>query len=349
MDNLVYSQFCEINLDDPFFDSLKSDYKEFSIWFHRKNSDYAYVLYGQYGIDGFLYLKFENEVTDIIPPIYNKHILKVGTFKFNPRGTLRGQRFIKKILDIAIANRVELVYLTVFEKHTYLISLFTQYGFYQAGQKQTSNGIEYVYARNMHLAVGDILLDYPYIPSTTNKFLLAIHPLYHTRLFPESRLFNESPNIVQDVSHSNSIHKIYISAAYNANMLRRGDVLVIYRTGDGNGPAYHRAVVSSICVVEEVKHISEFPSEDAYLQYCAKFSVFTSSELSNFYREKRYPYIIRFTYNMALPKRTNRKELLDNNVIEDQTRIVLQHISNDQFNCILRLSQADESFIINQA
>ncbi|AWX14813.1 N-acetyltransferase [Mergibacter septicus] len=347
MENLIYTKFENINLDDLFFDSLKSDYEEFSAWFHRKNNDYAYVLYGQDGIDGFLYLKFENEVTDIVPPIYNKHILKVGTFKFNPKGTLRGQRFIKKILDIAIANRVELVYLTVFKKHTYLINLFTKYRFSEAGQKQTSNGVEYVYARNMRLTVGDILLDYPYIPSTTNKFLLAIHPSYHTRLFPESRLFNESPDIVQDVSHSNSIHKIYISAAYNANILRRGDILVIYRTGDGNGPAYHRAVVSSICLVEEVKHTSEFLSEDEYLQYCTKFSVFTSSELSSFYRERRYPYVIRFTYNMALPKRINRRELLDNNLIGDHTRIVLEPISDNVFQSILRLSQANESFIVN--
>lgn len=349
MENLIYTKFENINLNDPFFDSLKSDYKEFSDWFHRKKDDYAYVLYGEYGIDGFLYLKFENEVIDIEPAIYNKLILKVGTFKFNPKGTLRGQRFIKKILDVAIANRIEFVYLTVFEKHAYLINLFTQYGFYKAGQKQTPNGIEYVYARNMRIAVGDILLDYPYIFPTTNKFLLAIHPLYHTRLFPESKLFNESPNMVQDVSHSNSIHKIYISAAYNADTLKRGDILVMYRTGDGQGPAYYRSVVSSICVVEDVKHISEFLSEDAYLQYCSKFSVFTVSELSKFYREKRYPYVIRFTYNMALPKRTNRKELLDNHVIGDQTRIVLEPISDIQFNSILRLSQADESFIINQA
>ncbi|HHW7507036.1 TPA: N-acetyltransferase [Mannheimia haemolytica] len=349
MENLIYTKFENVNLDDPFFNSLKSDYKEFSDWFNRKKDDCAYVLYGQYGIDGFLYLKFENEVTDIKPAIYDKRILKIGTFKFNPQGTLRGQRFIKKILDVAIANRIELVYLTVFEKHTYLIDLFTKYGFSQAGQKQTSNGIEYVYARNMCISVGDILLDYPYIFPSTNKFLLAIHPSYHTRLFPESILFNESPNIVQDVSHSNSIHKIYISAAYNANVLKRGDILVIYRTGDGLGPAYYRSVVSSICVVEEVKHISEFLSKEEYLQYCAKFSVFTIDELSKFYIEKRYPYVIRFTYNMALPKRANRQELLDNHVIEDHTRIVLEPISDTQFNSILRLSHADESFIINQA
>ena len=353
MDNLKFECFSNINLNDPFFNSLKSDYMEFPDWFRRKaeKNEYAYVLYNHYNsIDGFLYLKQESEILDIVPPIYNCNILKVGTFKFNPQGTLRGQRFIKKILDIAITNKFELIYLTIFEKHEYLIKLFQKYGFYAAGTKQTANGIEYVYMRNMRHLFGDIILDYPYIYyHNTNKYLLAIHPEYHTRLFPESILFNESPNIIQDVSHSNSIHKIYISGAYEAYKLKRGDILVMYRTGDGQGSAYYRSVVSSICVVEEVHHISKFPTEESYLQYCSRFSVFNASELSKFYRERRYPYIIRFTYNLALPKRINRKQLLDNGVIGDQTRIVLEQISNEKFSSILRLSQADESFIINQA
>ena len=352
MDNLKFECFSNINLDDPFFDSLKSDYMEFPDWFKKKaeKNEYAYVLYKYYNrIDGFLYLKQENEILDIVPPIYNCNILKVGTFKFNPQGTLRGQRFIKKILDIAIVNHFELIYLTIFEKHDYLIKLFQKYGFYYAGTKQTMNGTEYVYMRDMRHVVGDIILDYPYIYPNTNKYLLAIRPEYHTRLFPESILFNESPNIIQDVSHSNSIHKIYISAADDARKLKPGDILIIYRTGDGQGPAYYRAVVSSICVVEEVCHISEFLTEESYIQYCSRFSVFNDRELSQFYKEKRYPYIIRFTYNLALSKRINRKQLLDSGVIGDQTRIVLERISNEQFISILRLSQANESFIINQA
>ena len=36
MDNLKLEYFSKINLDDPFFDSLKSDYKEFPNWFSKK-------------------------------------------------------------------------------------------------------------------------------------------------------------------------------------------------------------------------------------------------------------------------------------------------------------------------
>ena len=36
MENLQYKRFADVNLNDPFFDSLKSSYREFSDWFRRK-------------------------------------------------------------------------------------------------------------------------------------------------------------------------------------------------------------------------------------------------------------------------------------------------------------------------
>ncbi|MBM7214431.1 N-acetyltransferase, partial [Morganella morganii] len=109
MDNLKYLPFKDINLNDTFFDSLKSDYSHgFIAWFNKKANDpseKAYVLYEETGnIDGFLYLKIESgSVDDIEPPIKNGLHLKIGTFKFSPKGTLRGQRFLKKIFDNALS------------------------------------------------------------------------------------------------------------------------------------------------------------------------------------------------------------------------------------------------------
>ena len=349
MDNLKFEYFSNISLNDPFFDSLKEDYEEFSDWFRRKSNEQAYVLYNRHNlIEGFLYYKFERDVEDINPPIHGKSVMKVGTFKFNPAGTLRGQRFIKKILDIAVINQVDIIYLTVFEKHEALINLFKFYGFESVGEKVTNNGTEFVYLRDLHVIKNDIYQDYPFIHrENTNKYLLAIKPEYHTRMFPESKLFGESPDIIKDVSHSNSIHKIYISAAPNADDLKQGDILVMYRTTDIEGKAYYRSVLSSVCVVESVRHISEFKTLFEYLKYCLRFSVFTEQELTNFYRKKYPKSIIRFTYNLALSKRINRESMLDNGIIGDQNRIVLHPISDEIFSKILFLSKANESFIID--
>ncbi|MDP0971239.1 N-acetyltransferase, partial [Klebsiella pneumoniae] len=89
-------------------------------------------------------------------------------------------------------------------------------------------GKEYVYARSLRDVYGDILLDYPRIlTAKVNKYLLAIYPDYHTRLFPDSKLINESPDIVKDISHANSIHKIYICGMPTVTRMNRGDIIVI--------------------------------------------------------------------------------------------------------------------------
>ncbi|MCX8701583.1 hypothetical protein J3U11_10915, partial [Gilliamella sp. B2840] len=101
MDNLKIQKFSEVNFSDPFFNSLKRDYAHgFVDWWNKKvkTKDTAFVLYNYSSIDGFMYLKLENNVDDITPPLTNGRYLKIGTFKFNPAGTLRGERFIKKYL-----------------------------------------------------------------------------------------------------------------------------------------------------------------------------------------------------------------------------------------------------------
>ena len=52
-------KFSEINLNDPFFDSLKDDYIEFPEWFKKKcfQEEYSFVFKDEAGIGAFIYLK----------------------------------------------------------------------------------------------------------------------------------------------------------------------------------------------------------------------------------------------------------------------------------------------------
>ncbi|TOB16381.1 N-acetyltransferase, partial [Vibrio parahaemolyticus] len=135
--------------------------------------------------------------------------------------------------------------------------------------------------------IGDVDKDYPFINTSDNKkYLLSIYPNFHTKLFPDSKLHNESNNIVKDISHSNSIHKIYICKMKGVLEFNRGDVVVIYRTNDNQGPAEHRSVATSLCVVEDVHTIHKYKDEDNFVEECIKFSVFTEKELRKIYREK---------------------------------------------------------------
>ncbi|HIE6453057.1 TPA: N-acetyltransferase [Serratia marcescens] len=357
MENLKYLSFNQVDFDDSFFDSLKEDYSHgFLEWLSKKSqsaSDYAYVLYDDEGnIDGFMYLKIEDgNVDDVTPEIIGNKHLKVGTFKFTPKGTLRGQRFLKKIFDHALKEKANDIYVTVFDKHSYLIRLFQKYGFVRHGIKESPNGTENVLVREMsreHLT-GDLLADYPYINNRNNekKYLLSIYPVFHTRLFPDSKLVTESPDIVSDVSYANSIRKIYICGMSDVAMMKRNDIIVIYRTSDNKGPAYYRSVVTSLCVVEEVKNISSFISEDEFVKHCERYSVFSKNELINFYKTKKYPYIISFTYNVALPKRLNRATLINDAGMNPNSYWGVMQLNDTEFNKIIELGNVDESIIVD--
>ena len=313
---LSYHYFSDINLQDVFFDSLKKDYDGFSHWFAKKEQQQAcaYVFYNTDGnIDGFLYLKSENEeITDINPPLPPLRRLKVGTFKVNSHGTRLGEKFVKKIFDYAIEYNFSDIYVTAFEKHQPLIRLMMTYGFDSIGTKTTSDGIEQVLLKKMVMQHDDSLQDYPILNlRDRHAFWLPIYPDYHTRLLPDSILNKESMSMVKDVSHTNSIHKIYLTAMSGAKLITNGDVLIVYRTGDGKGPAYYRAVATSACVVEEVKNINEFSNYNDFYRYCSSYSIFNENELSYFYDSKKYPYIIKFSYNAAFRKRLTRGSLLD--------------------------------------
>jgi hypothetical protein len=127
--NLRLTKFTDVNLNDPFFDSLKNQYKEFSDWFTKKANEFVYVVDDENigGIRGFLYLKIEEgKIGDVDPPLKPARRLKVGTLKIVAHGTKLGERVIKKIFDHAIQERVEEIYVTVFDTHESLIKLFLE-------------------------------------------------------------------------------------------------------------------------------------------------------------------------------------------------------------------------------
>lgn len=337
---LGFEPFKQVSLEDPFFDSLKADYGEFAEWFKKKGDHHAYTFRNTSSLlDGFLYLKVEDgPVLDTHPPLPPSKRLKIGTFKINPHGTRLGERFIKRAFDVAVDQQVSSIYVTVFEKHSGLVDLFARYGFVQNAIKQTANGQEIVLERRLDAVVGDVVLDYPRIPLKENRhFVLSLYPEWHSRLLPDSLLKTESSSILKDVSHTNSIHKIYLAAMAGIDQLKRGDTLMIYRTASG-GAAYYTSVVTSLCVVEELINISNFSTVEEFLGYCAPYSIFSEEELRKFYKNQKYPWIIRFTYNLALQKRQNRKALLEEVGLKPNTYWGFFQLTTDQFNTILKLS-----------
>ena len=345
-----YKPLKNIDLKEPFFDSLRLDYAGFDAWYKRKadGGRKAFVLYGQQGLLAFVFLKSEIDecIEDVEPPLEPCRRLKVGTLKIEAHQTNLGERALKIIFDEAILYRFEEIYLTSFPKHTSLIKLLETYGFKQIGRK----GGELVLAKSMASSSGDIQCDYPRFSLDRRVFLLAVKPEYHTELFPDSILNNEqaqSKGLIQDCSHTNSIRKVYISRNREVTTLREGDLLAIYRTSDEQAPAHYRSVVTSICTVREVKAKECWKNYEEFLKDVLPYSVFSREELTNFYHQKEDFYVIYMLYNCALPKRVTRKSLIEEARMDGKLRWGFLPLTNEQFKYILDKGDVSKGLIID--
>jgi L-amino acid N-acyltransferase YncA len=351
---LSIEYFADIDFQNNFFDSLRGSYQEFDAWASAKSETgaSAYVFRSDDGkISGFLYLKAENgPVNDISPVLNCEKCLKVGTFKVDAHGTRIGERFVKKVFDHALSESLEYIYTTVFPQHEPLINILKRYGFQRYGRKETANGTEIVFLKKLDALYNDPLLDYPVVKVGNHScWLLSIWPKWHTRLFPDSILNTENASIVEDLSFTNSIHKVYIAYMNGMENIQRGDCLVIYRTREAARPAWYTSVATSICVVEETRSRSSFSNQREFIQYSESYSVFTPDELAALYNKSvgNEMHAIKMTYNVALTKRPNRQKLIEEIGLNQNEYWGFMPISPQQLKAIVRAGEADESIIID--
>ena len=202
--------------------------------------------------------------------------------------------------------------------------------------------------KNMRNHIGDLKLDYPFVRKAgSNKYVLSIVPEYHTQLFPDSILKNEQKyDLIQDVSETNSIYKIYLCWMKGTRYLKTGDKLVIYRTSDFQGPAKYRSVCTSVCTVSEVKTFKDFENEDAFVNYTNRYSVFKEYELRRWYRTRNCFIVIKMLYNIAFTKKVINK------VMKEQVGLNPEYwgffrLTDAQFDKLLELGEIDERYIID--
>ncbi|MEX5578274.1 hypothetical protein [Pseudophaeobacter sp. A-200-2] len=347
---LSEKELCKVDINDPFFDSLKDAYEGFDVWFKSKAAETAFLLEDTKSgsIEGMLYLKTENgPIADVTPQLGAGKWLKVGTLKINAAGTKAGERVIKKAFDRAISEDCVGIYVTVFAVHTTLIALLERYGFVLHGSKTTPSGVENVYTKDLTADLADLRKNYPRFSVAGRRYwLLAVYPEHHTKLLPDSKLITDPVDIVKDVSHSNTIEKIYVGKLA-LTRIAPGDLVVIYRTSDQKGPAYYRSVATSLCVAIESKKRKDFLSEADFKEYCRKHSVFDDAELQTLYRASARISTVRLLYNAAFNRRLIRKRLLEEVGISEQPRWDLRELNENQIWEILDLAEIDKGLIID--
>lgn len=309
--------FGEVDLTDPFFDSFREDYVGFDKWYTKKSDEIAYVCYQNDVLSAFLFVKVEKEdenYSDITPLFSPKRRLKIGTFKVSSNGYKIGERFLKIIFDNAYSQKVNEIYVTIFDKReeqARLISLLEDWGFTSYGTKNTSNGTEKVYVKDFNkdnpVNLEHPKLTYPFASKESNVFIVPIYPPYHTELFPDSILRTESPqDFIENEPHRNALSKVYISRSIERNLVG-GDLIAFYRTG-----GLYKSVITTIGIVENI--ITDIPDEGTFIALCRKRSVFSDEELKEHWRfnQRNRPFIVNFLYLYSLPKRPTLQWLIEN-------------------------------------
>ncbi|MCL1972388.1 MAG: hypothetical protein FWG57_05300 [Endomicrobia bacterium] len=342
--------FGNIDIKDTFFDSLRSDYPGFNKWFNKKSEEKAYITYNKGRILSFLFLKLEDKhenYSDINPAFAHKKRLKVGTFKVVSNGVRLGERFMKIIFDNALRNKVDEIYVTIFNKtneQQRLINLMEEWGFKFFGAKGSSGELVYVRDFSKKFDLKNPKKTFPFISTDTSIFLVPIYPEYHTDLLPDSFLKTESPeDFVENEPHRNALSKVYISRSKEKN-INRGDIIVFYRTG-----GYYKSVLTTIGTVEEI--ILDIKNDTEFINLCRKRSVFSDKELTahwNYYPNLK-PFIVKFLHNYSFSHRINMQRMIELGIIKDKDSAPrgFQKITKEQFLTILKETKTNDSFIIN--
>lgn len=119
-------QLKSLDINDIFFDSLKSEYKDFTTWFNNHLDRKAYVTYQNNKITSLLVLKIEDELE-----IYNNFTkefkpskrLKICTLKVIDKYKRLGTKYLEIAFNEAINNNVNEIYITLYTNHKDLINL----------------------------------------------------------------------------------------------------------------------------------------------------------------------------------------------------------------------------------
>ncbi|MGH7945972.1 MAG: GNAT family N-acetyltransferase [Opitutaceae bacterium] len=327
-------------LRDPFFDSLRDAYDGFDTWFRAK---------AQQGRRAWIY-----KTQDIGPPsamcIYDvqhderindagdalpRAALKMCTFKVGEavRGRKIGELFLRAAFRYATDHKCEHIFIHADpSRHAHLIALLDDFGFVEAG----------VYGRDRAFvkrhpidppAVDIPPFDYfkrfyPHYRSGIDirKFIVPIQPQYHGILFPDY----ENPGAALPANHprthvGNAVKLAYLCHAPN-KQVRRGDVVLFYRTRD----------LKAITTLGVVEHFEVSQSAADIARLVSRRTVYSQREIVDM--AERPTKVILFRLIEHLPNRVSYEWLRQNRVVHGYIQSI-RTINDESFSRILRAAE----------
>ena len=358
----IHKRFSDININDPFFDSLKRDYPgsatstEFTKWFAKKAAEgkEALVFEDEQGVGAFVNLK-PGEAEEI--KLSNGRVLpydsrlKITTIKIDER--FRHQRIGEGALGLTLWDwrdrGVNEIYVTVFKKHVSLIFLLEKYGFNYVGDNLNGERVYIKDRRNLDFS--DPCKAFPFIDGRMDHAgCLAINMEYHDTMFAYSELANTLQEYV-DINVANGLKKVYIGSPYSL-VFKAGDPVLIYRryTGDDGRPGY-KSVITSYCIATRVERIKTqgqlLHSFDEFLHFVGNKSVYSELELKNQYDNEKNLTVIELLYcgYFGAGNNVNWRWLKDNGLWPGTHPMNFRY-TRSQFEKILREGSVDVDNVV---
>lgn len=354
-------QFSDINLGDPFFDSLKRDYPpgglctDFITWFNKKSEDgsKALVFDDAEGLGAFMYLKDEKQSIKLKEkelPISSR--VKIGTLRLAER--FRGQRLGEGAIGLALwywqKSQAQEIYVTVFNKHDVLINQLERYGFFFVGHNYNNESV-YLKSR-IQLDYRDPYKSFPFInPNFNNAGYLIVDDVYHDTLFPFSELKNSLQEKIA-ISAANGLTKIYIGSPTSPLPYQVGEPILIYRkyTGSEGKPGY-KSCITSYCIVTNIivaKQNNQIHiTLDDLLSKISNKSVFDENEIRKKYNREKTMTVVEILYYGYFGAGNNVNwAWLKNNGHWPEKYPTTARLSPEQFKIILKEGNVDVPNVI---
>jgi predicted RNA-binding protein with PUA-like domain len=276
-----------------------------------------------------------------------ENALKICTLKVADTafGIKLGELFLNKMFEYCINQKLNYLYLTVYEKQEHLIILLETFGFYKETfiNNQGLPEIRMIKCLNKELISEkeNTIRNHPFYIDDENisKFAIPIRPQYYSNLFKDGKLrpatlFDNSPESINEIQ-GNTIIKAYISNS-KIRSLKKGDLLFFY-SSQINQSIEPVGILESIKIVKDFAELSKIVS---------KKTVFSQKELLNMLNEKGELHVITFRLITYLNKKINLKKIKQIASFKNKIQTITK-ISEADYQLLKNEEYFDERYIIN--
>ena len=249
----------------------------------------------------------ENEkYDDYLEPFQPAKRLKISTFKVDDTGKRIGETFVKLIINQAIEEKVAEIYVTIFDKHKYLIEMLEDYGFKFKTKKRTYKSDGTVELENV--LVKDMINKkefYPFFSIKDKKvFIIPIKEEYHTLLFQDYekyvQLSMEDLNGINTAA--NSLKKAYLCDS-NTTKIEPGSIVLFYSSGI-------KKAITSLGIVDAV--FNKFNTFEEMFSLVNKRTAYSETELKKTFKTNKL--VILFKIYNYFKKEVSYSYLINNKI-----------------------------------